>query len=308
MKIGVIGSGVVGSATGKGLSERGIHVIFEDVNESILAKLAEEGYKVHNTANGYLTDQLDLSVIAVPTPTTPLDLSGEVNLSHIERVTEAIAEELKNKNGYHTICYRSTMPPGTTEKILIPLIEKISGKRLHEHFGVSMNPEFLRAYNNVDDFRNPRVTVLGVSDERTARTMLALYEQFPGQKPIVSLTEAEMIKYTHNLFNAAKISFFNEVWLASQKLGIDSKVVSKVVSNSAEACWNPEYGTHGGVPYGGTCLPKDTIGLYNAMKRLGIELLLLKGIIDVNEKMKEIGNKAEGEYFDNRKHSSYDNY
>ena len=308
MKVGIIGSGVVGSATGKGLAEKGFEVIFQDVNDSLLAKLEQQGYKVHNISNGYLTKEIDLSIIAVRTPTKPLDLSGEVDLSDIEIVTKAIATELRTKKGYHTVCYRSTMPPGTTENILVPLFEKWSGKKIHEHFGVAMNPEFLRAYNNVNDFKNPRVTVLGVSDEKTANTMLSLYGGFPGEKQVVSLTEAEMIKYANNLFNATKISFFNEIWMIAKHLGVDPEVVSGVVSISAEACWNPEYGTHGGVPYGGTCLPKDSFGLLNAMKKLDIELPLLRATIEVNERIKEIGNKAEGEDFDNRKHSSYDNY
>ena len=139
--------------------------------------------------------------------------------------------------------------------------------------------------------------------------MQKIAQQFSGKKQVVSLTEAETIKYANNLFNAAKISFFNEMWMLCQQLGIDPDLVSKVVSISAEACYNPEYGAHGGVPYGGTCLPKDTYGLlHHAMSRLGIEMPLLKAIIDINEKIKEIGNKPKGDYFSGRKHESYDNY
>jgi len=99
---------------------------------------------------------------------------------------------------------------------------------------------------------------------------------------------AEMMKYVHNLFNATKISFFNEMHVVCQKLGIDSQAVNSLVVKSAEGMWNPKYGTAGGRPYGGSCLPKDTRAFRSFAEELNLSrILLLDAVIKVNEEMGE---------------------
>jgi UDPglucose 6-dehydrogenase len=101
------------------------------------------------------------------------------------------------------------------------------------------------------------------------------------------VTTAEVIKYAHNLYNATKISFFNEFHLVCEELGVDSGTIGEVVSRSAEGMWRPQYGTRGGRPYNGVCLPKDTRGFLSFAERLGIEMPLLRATIAVNELMEE---------------------
>jgi hypothetical protein len=72
--------------------------------------------------------------------------------------------------------------------------------------------------------------------------------------------EAEFIKCAHNIYNATKISFWNEMWLVAQKMGLDLDPIASTVAKSAEGSINPQYGIRGGAPYGGVCLPKDTCG------------------------------------------------
>ena len=99
---------------------------------------------------------------------------------------------------------------------------------------------------------------------------------------------AEMMKYVHNLFNATKISFFNEIHMACQQLGIDSETVNSLVARSAEGMWNPRYGIKGGRPYGGSCLPKDTRAFRSFAQEVDLSpMTLLDAVIKVNEEMRE---------------------
>lgn len=93
----------------------------------------------------------------------------------------------------------------------------------------------------------------------------------------------ELIECSHNIYNAAKISFWNEMWLVAQRLGIDLDAVSSTVALSAEGSFNPLYGIHGGAPYGGVCLPKDTNAFLGFSADHGIEMPLLDSVVRVNE-------------------------
>ena len=105
---------------------------------------------------------------------------------------------------------------------------------------------------------------------------------------LVRIEVTEMMKYVHNLCNATKISFFNEMHLVCQKLGIDSQAVNLMVAKSAEALQNPVYGTVGGRPYGGACLPKDTRAFRSFADELNLnQMHLLDAVIKVNEEMGE---------------------
>jgi len=180
---------------------------------------------------------------------------------------------------------RSTVPPTSTEQRLTPILERASGKRAGTGFGVAMNPEFLRAVSNEQDFARPWITVLGTADRRTAELLDTLYAPFGALIVRCTPTEAEMIKYVNNVYNAVKISYFNEVHQICKALGIDSNLVSATVARSAESMWNPLYGTRGGVPYGGACLPKDTTAFMQFAREHGFEHLMLEATIAVNDRL-----------------------
>jgi UDPglucose 6-dehydrogenase len=143
----------------------------------------------------------------------------------------------------------------------------------------------LRQRTSEQDFDRPWVTVIGAADHLTADTLSRLYAPFGGLIVNCKPLEAEMIKYVHNIYNAVKISYFNEVHQICEHLGIDSQMIGAVVARSAESMWNPLYGTRGGVPYGGTCLPKDTVGFLTFCEELGLEHLMLQATIQVNQKL-----------------------
>jgi UDPglucose 6-dehydrogenase len=123
-------------------------------------------------------------------------------------------------------------------------------------------------------------------DHLALRALKALYLPFGSLTVECTPTEAEMIKYTSNLYNAVKISYFNEVHAMCEQLGISSGVVSSAVARSAEAMWNPLYGTRGGVPFGGACLPKDTDAFAEFVREQGFENAVLEAAIESNNRLR----------------------
>jgi UDPglucose 6-dehydrogenase len=203
-------------------------------------------------------------------------------LDYIEAAALDVGRGLAQAERFVPVVVRSTVPPTTTEQRITPILERASGKRAGLDFGVAMNPEFLRQVSSEQDFARPWVTVLGTNDRRTAEILDALYAPFGALIVRCTPTEAEMIKYVNNIYNAVKISYFNEVHAICERLEIDSNLVGAAVARTAESMWNPLYGTRGGVPYGGACLPKDTVAFLQFVHDLGMQHLMLEAAIDVN--------------------------
>jgi len=277
----IIGSGVVGQATGKGFHSKGHHVVFCDVNPDVLSRLNEEGYE---TCDDYDLREFDVSMLCVCTPTR----NDKIVLDYLRSALKKLGTKLADINRYHLVVVRCTSLPGTTEEKIIPLLEIYSRKKAGLDFGICTNPEFLRAAKSGHDFAHPWLTVIGAYDQRSGKELERLYQPFGAEIAITELKVAEMMKYVHNLFNATKISFFNEMRMVCDELGIDSQAVNSLVVKSAEGIWNPKYGTTGGRPYGGSCLPKDTRAFRSFAHELELSRMpLLNATIRINEEMGE---------------------
>jgi UDPglucose 6-dehydrogenase len=278
----IVGSGVVGQATGKGFTRKGHAVSYVDINPQTIARLRAEGLTAR-TAAEVDWNSVDVVMLAISTPSR----DGRIVLDYIEAGTRDVGRGLAQTDRFVTVVVRSTVPPTSTEQRLTPILEQASGKRAGVDFGVAMNPEFLRAVSSEQDFARPWITVLGSSDRRTAEILDELYAPFGALTVRCTPTEAEMIKYVNNVYNAVKISYFNEVHAICQNLGIDSQLVGAAVARTAESMWNPLYGTRGGVPYGGACLPKDTAAFFSFVREHGWEHLMLDATIEVNRRLAE---------------------
>lgn len=255
--IAVVGSGVVGTATGKGFIGKGYPVIFVDVNEKTVQRLRAEGMTAYTPAE-LANSKKDSSRITLLTVSTPTE-NGEINLRFLRAAVTDLGTRLARKRGYHLVVVRSTVPPGTSNDLVIPLLEKASGKKAGKDFGVCMNPEYLREVSAVEDFKHPWIIVIGQLDKRSGDVLAKTYAGATCPIHRVSLTEAEFQKYVHNLFNAAKISFFNEMRSVGQDLlRLDTEKVFALTVKSCEGLWNPQYGTKDRGPFSGMCLPKDT--------------------------------------------------
>jgi UDPglucose 6-dehydrogenase len=286
-RIAIIGAGVVGRATGRGFSELGHDVIFADTDPSVVRTLRREGRQAVDPA-ALPSARPSVSMICVPTPN---DRDGRQNLAPLSAALGAISP-LLGSDGYHLVVVRCTVLPTVTERLVVPALEAWSGAKAGRDFGVCMNPEFLREATAEDDFLRPWVVVIGELDKKSGNLLERLYRPLcrRGRAPILrsSLRAAEMTKYAHNLFNATKISFANEMWLLGRRLGIDGDQVMAMVAQSAEAMWNPRYGIRGGFPFGGNCLPKDTEALASLAGDLGWNVPLLQATIDVNLRMEQV--------------------
>jgi len=189
----------------------------------------------------------------------------------------------------HTVVVRSTVPPGTTEGLVKKLLEEHSGMVAGEGFGLASNPEFLRAVSAAEDFRHPWMTVIASRDPQTVERLRALLLPFGGELcTFTNPAEAEFIKAAHNIFNATKISFWNEMWLVAQEIGLDLDPIAATVAKSAEGSINPQYGIRGGAPYGGVCLPKDTCGFLGYADTVGVDMPLLRAVVAVNEHLEKV--------------------
>jgi len=150
-----------------------------------------------NAANGRLrattdtkqaVDATDLSLICVGTPSRR---NGSLDLTYLERVCEQIGEALRTKESYHVVVVRSTVLPGTTHGIVIPALERTSGKKYGSGFGVTVNPEFLREGTALKDFRQPPMTLIGHNYTSDAQPTEALYTKVEAELVTTSIRTAK---------------------------------------------------------------------------------------------------------------------
>src|SRR5258708_39509391 len=150
----------------------------------------------------------DISFLCVGTPSMR---NGKLDLGHIGPVCREIGEALRKKDSFHLVVLRSTVLPGTAESVVVPTLEKTSGKKMGKDFGVCVNPEFMREGTAVADFLQPSMTVIGASDSTHSRLLRELYAWAPGRIFETSFRSAAMVKYVCNPSHATKVSFAHEL-------------------------------------------------------------------------------------------------
>ena len=278
IKVGIVGSGVVGAAVGMGFQTIGHDVLFFDIDTRIVENLIKKGYKATTNIEDVAKDS-KVFFICVPTP----DKEAQIDLSIIKIAIKNLSIACRHRNDYFLVVAKSTIIPMTTENIIVPLLEEYLNKKAGVDFGVCFNPEFLNEAHPYEDIMNPDRIVIGEIDRRSGDTLFKLYETF--KCPIVrtDLRTAEMVKYANNCFNATKISFFNEMDLMCRKVFIDSDTIRKIVQ------MDRYYGIHPwkhGNSFGGKCLPKDLNAIIAAFDNIH-EPVLLKSVRKVNEQIVE---------------------
>ncbi len=283
-KIAVIGSGVVGQATGKGFISKGYEVTFIDTNERIISTLRKQGYQAF-TPQEYDEKQLtcDISFVSVPTPTE----DNVINLEYLKKACIDLGIRLKRMSGYHLVVTRSTLLPGTNKNIVIKTLEAYSQKKEGINFGLCFNPEYLREKSAETDFAKPWIVIIGENSKKSGDLLEGVYKNFGSKIYRITIEEAEIQKYIHNLYNAVKISFFNEFREICSDMNLDSSVVFDLVTKSCEGIWNPKYGTLDFGPFDGVCLPKDTQAFYSWAKQNGYLMKVLGSAIESNKDFAE---------------------
>lgn len=310
MKISVIGTGYVGLVSGVCLADAGHDVTCVDVDrrkvdminqgqapiyEKGLDELLARNVGLRLRATTEFTSAImatELSLIAVGTPFK----EDAIDLSYIETASRQIGNVLAGKREYHVVVVKSTVVPGTTEDVVLPILEVASGKAAGPDFGVGMNPEFLREGEAVSDFQHPDRIVLGGIDERSLDALAAVYAPYKGVDVIRTRPKiAEMIKYTANSLLATMISFSNEIAnMCSTIGGIDvvevmhgvhlDKRLSPILEEGRRI--KPVFTTYleAGCGFGGSCFPKDVDALIAHGKQHGSSMQLLDAVMQINRK------------------------
>jgi UDPglucose 6-dehydrogenase len=262
-RIFIVGSGVVGSATGEGFLAAGNQVTFVDISEVRVRELRDRGWDAR-TEIDLSGEPESLIFLTLPTPND----GHRYDLSAFTAGTAAVGHAITDASAKHTVIVRSTVPPGTTEGL------------------VKTTLDFLSAASAAEDFANPWMTIIASRDPATVQRLRDLLSPFGGElRTFTNPAEAEFIKAAHNIYNATKISFWNEMWLVAQKIGVDLDPIAATVARSAEGSINPQYGIRGGAPYGGVCLPKDTQGFLGFAEHIGVDMPLLSAVVETNDRL-----------------------
>lgn len=309
MKVSIVGTGYVGLVSGVCLADKGHDVVCIDVLpekvarinagdppiyeidlEPMLKRLVSDGKLRATTELEDAVINSDLSMIAVGTP-----FDGEqIDLTYIKQVSEQIGKALAKKDGYHVVIVKSTVVPGTTEDVVLPLLEQHSGKKAGKDFGVGMNPEFLKEGEAIADFMEPDRIVLGGIDERTRDVLGELYACFPDTDKVrTSPRTAEMIKYAANSLLATLISFSNEIGnLCAQVGNVDvvevlkgvclDKRFSPIMGDGSRVTPSMTTYVEAGCGFGGSCFPKDVKALIEYGERKNSSMQLLRSVININ--------------------------
>ena len=297
MQISIFGLGYVGSVSAGCLAKQGHQVIGADpyqpkvdsinkglspIIEKDLGEIIEENVKLGRLrATTDVNDAISNSEISLFCVGTPSQLNGSLDLKYVISVCEQIGTALRDKQDFHVVVARSTMLPGSMRSVVIPTLEKYSGKNAGKYFGVCNNPEFLRESTAVYDYFNPPKTVIGETDERSGNILASLYADLDAPLIKTKIEVAEMVKYTDNVWHALKIGFANEIGNISKELGIDGHEVMDIFCQDTKLNLSPFY-LKPGFAFGGSCLPKDVRALAYKAKSLDLDAPILNSILRNN--------------------------
>ncbi len=291
MKISIIGAGYVGLVTGVCFADKGHEVICVDVDSEKVDKINKGIAPIHEedlsemlkrnkerlTATTDYKVALSQSNITFICVGTPSRTDGSIDLSYVKEATRIIGQFIDK---WHLIVVKSTVVPGTTRNIIIPLLEKVSGKKEGKDFSVAMNPEFLREGKAIHDFQYPDRIVIGTLDKKSSDLLQKIYTGIDAPLVNVSPTVAEMIKYASNALLATKISFTNEIGNVCKKLDIDVYDVMNAVGMDHRI--SPHF-LQAGAGFGGSCFPKDVAALVSHGCTKGLDMFLLNAVMKVND-------------------------
>jgi UDPglucose 6-dehydrogenase len=291
MKISVIGAGYVGLISGACFAKLGHEVVLIDVDDEKLAAIAgkktlpiyEEGLQelleeisIETSTNYDKT--IDSEVIFICVGTTA-DENGAIASEYLINAAEKMADVLKKRNNYCIVVVKSTVGPGMTESLVIPLLEK-TGKKAGKDFGVCMSPEFLQEGRGIYHFMNPSRIIIGEYDKKSGDILERLHQGLRAPVMRTSLRTAEMIKLASNSFLATKISFINEIGNICKQLGIDTYDVARGMGMDDRI---GQKFLNAGIGFGGSCLPKDLRILISGAREAGYQPELLLSVANLNE-------------------------
>ena len=297
MRVSVFGLGYVGTVTAGCLAAAGHDVIGVDPQADKCAFIAdgrspilEEGAepliaaavaagRLRATGDAvHAVQHSDISFVCVGTPSAA---GGRPDYGYVARVCEEIGAALGGIDHRHTVNIRSTVLPGTMRGLVLPTLERASGKRAGVDFGLCHNPEFLREGSAIADYHNPPKTVIGEINPVSGDVVATLYAGLPGPMLRTGIETAEMVKFTDNVWHALKVGFANEIGTVCKQAGVDSHAVMDIFCKDTKLNISPYY-LRPGFAFGGSCLPKDTRALIAFARQHEIALPIVEHILPSN--------------------------
>tara|TARA_R100001594_G_scaffold147606_2_gene200938 strand:- start:2882 stop:3682 length:801 start_codon:yes stop_codon:yes gene_type:complete len=256
MKLGVVGVGVVGGAIAEGFKDLGHDVYLHDI-------------KYNNTS---IENVLPTKICFICVPTPPLK-DGECDTS----IVLSVIEDLQKLKYQGIIAIKSTVSPGTTEKM----------QKKFAQLEICFVPEFLRERCAISDFtENHDICVVGTNKDWVYSAVKESHGDYPNKFIKLTPTEAEITKYFNNVYNATLIIFANSFYEVCKSLGVDYKNVKDAVTQRNHISKNYLECNNNLRGFGGVCLPKDTLAMAKLSKKLGINIEFFEMLLRENKKYK----------------------
>jgi len=246
-------------------------LIQKGVSKSLIFASTDASFCIENT---------DMALICVGTPSGE---DGSVNLDYIMNTALEIARVIKKSNRPYTLVFRSTIPPGTIDDKIIPEFKLVFGET-QNHIKIAFLPEFLREGSAVKDFFQCARIVAGVDTNNSAEPSLQKVFEFDKAIPLIftNFRTAEFVKYVDNAYHATKVTFANEIYSIGSELGVDVKQANQIflmdnILNISSRYLKP------GMPFGGSCLPKDSRAIIHLGKLSGLDIPFFTGVLASNK-------------------------
>jgi UDP-N-acetyl-D-glucosamine dehydrogenase len=287
--VSVVGQGYVGLPLAISSAESGNRTFGIDVNIekikllksgiSIIEDLSSEQIKNAITSNKYLPTEIfeesipvsSIVLICVP---TPLGTNHQPDLGILKAATKDVGKSLKSGM---LVIIESTIQPGTTRDVVVPILEKESGLN-RDQFLVAYSPERIDPMNKKFTIKNTPKLVAGLTPEAAVKAR-EFYSKFIDQVDVCdSLEVAETAKLLENSFRLVNISFINELAMFCQKIGIDVNDVIKAASTKPYG-FMPFYPSVG---VGGHCIPVDPLYLAQAARQVGAPTRFIELADEIN--------------------------
>jgi dTDP-alpha-D-glucose dehydrogenase len=295
--IAVVGFGYIGTVIGAVLADRGWPVTGIDVRQTVVDEInlgkttvPEPGLNqlvANNVRVGRLRATTDFGALAdndfvIVTVGTPLGPDFEPIVDDIKAAARAVGEHLR---AGHLVILKSTVPPDTTEKIVLPILEKTSGLRAGIDFGLAFCPERLAEGQAIHELTSIPV-VVGAVEERSARACSTLWRHALGVDSIIvdDPRTAEMVKLADNLWVDLNVALANELAKVCDRLSMDALQVIEAANTMPKGgrdanILRPSMGV------GGYCLTKDPWFVNHLGESLGLELAIPRTSRTVNDTM-----------------------
>jgi UDPglucose 6-dehydrogenase len=294
MRITVIGAGYVGLTTGVCLANRGHDILCVDSDvekvaalrggrcpilelglEGLMRRSLQLGRLSFDSSLSALETHSDLVFVAVGTPEGD---GGEPDLTYVRQALGQVA--LMASPG-SVVVVKSTVPPSA----LAVLEAQMQSSARSKELAFAVNPEFLRQGMAVADTLHPERIVIGVTDAEARNRLLELYAPFAVPIVVTDPVSAMTIKYVANCFLATKISFVNEVANLCERLGADVDAVTQGMGLDSRI--GPKF-LQAGIGFGGSCFPKDTVGLLHVARSVGYDFQVLASAVAVNDQQYKV--------------------